>query len=47
MHLYLQNKTRNIYEVTSQKYNKLLKDNITKTFKKYSARLEKVINYEA
>ena len=40
-------KTRNIYEVTPQKYNKFLKENITKTYKKTSERLEKAINLEA
>ena len=40
-------KTTNIYEVTPQKYNKFLKENITKTYKKTSERLEKAINLEA
>ena len=36
-------KTTNIYEVTPLKYNKILKENITKTYKKSSAHLEKTI----
>ena len=40
-------KTSNIYKATSQEYNKLLKDNITKSYKKSMDRLEKAINMEA
>ena len=41
------NKTTNIYQVSPSKYNKLLNDNITKTYKKSTDRLEKSINMEA
>ena len=39
-------KTINIYKVTPQEYNNLLKDNITKSYKKPTNRLEKAINME-
>ena len=37
-------KTSNIYKAASQEYNKLLKDNIAKSYKKLTDRLEKAIN---
>ena len=40
-------KTSNIYKAASREYNKLLKDNITKSYKKSTNRLEKAINMEA
>ena len=40
-------KTSNIYKTTPREYNKLLKDNITKSCKKSTDRLEKAINMEA
>ena len=40
-------KTSNIYKAAPQQYNKLLKDNITKSYKKSMDRLEKAINMEA
>ena len=39
-------KTSNIYKAASREYNKLLKDNITKSYKKSTDRLEKAINME-
>ena len=39
-------KTINIYKATPQEYNNLLKDNITKSYKKPTNRLEKAINME-
>ena len=36
--------TSNTYQATLKKYNKLLKDNITKSYKKSTDRLEKAIN---
>ena len=39
-------KTSNIYKATPREYNKLLKDNITKSYKKLADRLEKAINME-
>ena len=40
-------KTTNIYQLSPSKYNKLLNDNATKTYKKFTNRLEKSINMEA
>ena len=40
-------KTNNIYKTTPEKYQKLLKDNVTKTYKKSSELLEKLIISEA
>ena len=40
-------KTTNIYQMSPSKYNKLLNDNVTKTYKKSTDRLEKSINMEA
>ena len=40
-------KTNNIYKATPEQYKKLLKDNITKTYKKSSYYLEKLINMKA
>ena len=40
-------KTNNIYQTTAEQYKKLLKDNVTKTYKKSSDILEKSINMEA
>ena len=40
-------KTIKIYQVTPQKYKKLMKENITKAYKKSLVRLEKAINLEA
>ena len=40
-------KTSNIYKATLQEYNKLLKDNIMKSYKKSTDRSEKSINIEA
>ena len=40
-------KTNNIYKTTPEQYKKLLKDNVTKTYKKSSDILEKSINMEA
>ena len=39
-------KTSNIYKATPREYNKLLKDNTTKSYKKLADRLEKAINTE-
>ena len=36
--------TSNTYQATLKEYNKLLKDNITKPYKKSTDRLEKAIN---
>ena len=36
--------TSNTYQATLKEYNKLLKDNITKSYKKSTDRLEKAIN---
>ena len=40
-------KTTNIYEVPPDEYKKLLKENITKTYRKSTPRLEKPLNLEA
>ena len=40
-------KTSYIYKAALQEYNKLSKDNITKSYKKSTDRLEKAINMEA
>jgi len=40
-------KTTNLYEVNTKDYNKLLHDNITKSYKKASDTFEKCINQEA
>ena len=40
-------KTRNYYEITEQNYNKILHDNITKTYKKTQPSLPKNINMKA
>ena len=40
-------KTSNTYKTAPQEYNKLLEDNITKSFKKSTDCLEKAINIEA
>ena len=40
-------KTSNIYKAAPQEYNKLLKDNITKSYKKSTDSLEKAINTQA
>ena len=40
-------KTSNIYKASLREYNKLLTDNITKSYKKSTDRLEKAINMEA
>ena len=40
-------KTSNIYKMCTGDYNKLLKDNITKTYKHAPPKLEKSINLEA
>ena len=40
-------KTSNIYKAAPREYNKLLKDNITKSYKKLTDRLQKSINMEA
>ena len=40
-------KTTNIYKVRPQNYKKVLKENMTRTYKKCSTRLEKVIKLEA
>ena len=39
-------KTSNIYKAAPREYNKLLKDNLTKSYKKLTDRLEKAINME-
>lgn len=41
------NKTNNIYKTTPEKYKKLFKDNVTKTYKKSSELLGKLIITEA
>ena len=41
------NKTQNYYEITKENYNKILHDNITKTYKKAQPSLPKKINMEA
>ena len=40
-------KTSNIYEMPLEEYNKLLKENITKTYKHAPPKLEASINFEA
>ena len=40
-------KTSNIYKAAPREYNKLLKDNITKSYKKSTDCLQKAINMEA
>ena len=40
-------KTTNMYEMPPDNYKKLLYENITKTYKKSTSRLEKSINMEA
>ena len=40
-------KTTNMYEISPTEYKKLLHDNITKTYRKATPRLEKAINMEA
>ena len=40
-------KSSNFYKATPQDYNQLLKDNITKSYKKQTDRLEKAVNMEA
>ena len=40
-------KTRNYYEITEENYNKILHDNITKTYKKTQPSLPKNINMKA
>ena len=40
-------KSSNIYKAAPREYNKLLKNNITKSYKKSTERLEKAINMEA
>ena len=44
--LIFRDKTSNLYKAAPQEYNKLLKDNITKSYKKSTDRLEKIINME-
>ena len=43
----LADKTTNTYEVPPDEYKKLLKENITKTYRKSPPRLEKALNLEA
>ena len=40
-------KTTNMYELLPTEYKRLLKDNMTKTYKKVTPRLEHAINLEA
>ena len=40
-------KTSNIYKAAPQEYNKLLKNNITNSYKKSMDRVKKAINVEA
>ena len=40
-------KTSNIYKAAPRQYNKLLKDNLAKSYKKWTDRLEQAINMEA
>ena len=40
-------KTSNIYKAAPREYNNLLKDNITKSYKKSTDHLEKAVNMEA
>ena len=40
-------KTNNIYKALPEQYKKFLKENVTKTYKKSTERLEKSINLEA
>ena len=40
-------KTQNYYEITKENYNKILYDNVTKTYKKVQPSLPKKINMEA
>ena len=40
-------KTRNYYKITEENYNKILHDNITKTYKKAQPSLPKMIDMEA
>ena len=40
-------KTTNMYELTPKEHKKLLRDNVTKTFRKAPPQMEKPINLEA
>ena len=40
-------KTTNMYKQTPKEYKKLLRNNVTKTYRKASPRLEKTMNLEA
>ena len=40
-------KTNNIYRMSTSEHNKLLKENVTKTYKKAPEKLQKSINLEA
>ena len=40
-------KTNNLYEITSEQYNKLLLENISKTYKKTTVSVINAINTEA
>ena len=40
-------KTSNIYKMTSQEHKKLLKENVTKTYKKAPPKVETALNFEA
>ena len=40
-------KTNNIYKAPPEQYKKLLKEDVTKTYKKSTERLEKSVNLEA
>ena len=45
--LILADKTNNLYEISTENYNKLLPDNVTKSYKKAPETLENNINKEA
>ena len=40
-------KTNNVYKMPTSEHNKLLKENVTKTYKKAPEKLQKSINLEA
>ena len=43
----LAEKTNNVYKMPASEHNKLLKENVTKTYKKALEKLQKSINFEA
>ena len=47
MYLFFANKTRNLYEISKENYNKLLTENITKSYGKTTNKIYNNINKEA